>query len=84
MAMQAQVQSALKSKETKRDTFLRLAERRTTVILEKIRILSNCANPYAYEYTDEEVKKIFSAIEHELRLARTKFQQSRKTDFRLS
>ncbi|MGH2659007.1 MAG: hypothetical protein ACRDHS_04900 [Actinomycetota bacterium] len=84
MAMQAPVQPATKHKETKRDAFLRLAARRTNVIMEKIRILSNCANPYAYEYTDDDVKKIFSAIEHELRLARTKFQQSRKTDFRLS
>ncbi len=81
---QAQVQSVSKSKETKRDTFLRLAERRTNAILEKIRILSNCANPYAYEYTDDDVKKIFSAIEHELRLARTKFHQSRKSSFKLS
>jgi hypothetical protein len=84
MAMQAPVQPAPKPKETKEDAFLRLAERRTNVILEKIRILSNCANPYAYEYTDDDVKKIFGAIEHELRLARTKFQQSRKNDFRLS
>jgi hypothetical protein len=84
MAIQAPITQASKQRETKRETFLRLAERRTNVILEKIRILSNCANPYAYEYTDDDVKKIFSAIDHELRLARTKFQQSRKSDFKLS
>jgi hypothetical protein len=83
MAIEAPMQ-AHQTKESKRQAFLRIAERRTNSILDKIRILSNCANPYAYEYTDEDVKKIFSAIEHELRLARTKFQQSQKSDFKLS
>jgi len=82
--MGAKLEPLAKRTETKRETFLRLAERRTNVVLEKIRILSNCANPYAYEYTDDDIKKIFSAIEHELRLARAKFQQGRKPSFKLT
>lgn len=69
--------------ETKREAFLRLAERRTNAVLEKVRVLSNCANPYAYEYTEDDVRKIFTAIEGELRAARAKFQGSRPRQFKL-
>lgn len=81
--MQAEV-NPIQRRETKREAFLRLAERRTTTVLEKIRVLSNCANPYAYEYGEDDVKKIFSAIDQELRIARAKFQQTRKPRFKLT
>ena len=67
----------------KRQNFQRLAERRTNSVLDKLRILSNCANPYAYEYDDEDVKKIFLAIEQELKIARSKFTNHRRREFRL-
>lgn len=67
----------------KRAAFLRLAEKRTNVVLDKIRILSNCANPYAYEYTDEDIQKMFRAIEQELKAAKAKFQNHRKREFKL-
>ena len=58
--------------EKKREAFLRLATRRTTSVIDRIRVLSNCSNPYAYEYTEEDVKKIFAAIDKELKAARLK------------
>ena len=64
----------------KRDAFLRLAEKRTNAVIDKIRILSNCANPYAYEYSDQDVRKIFEAIEEELKVARTRFMQGKRRD----
>lgn len=67
----------------KRDAFIRLAERRTNAALERIRVIGNLSNPYAYEYTDEDVKMIFSAIENELKLTRLKFQNQRKRQFKL-
>ena len=69
--------------ETKRETFLRLAEKRTNAVLEKIRVLSNCANPYAYEYADEDIQKIFRAIEQEFRVAKAKFRNHRRQRFKL-
>jgi len=66
----------------KREAFLRLAEKRTNAILDKIRVLSNCANPYAYDYSEEDVRKIFGAIEQELKVAKTKFQNHRKRQFK--
>ena len=67
----------------KREAFIRLAERRTNGVLEKVRVLGNLSNPYAYEYSDEEVRKIFGAIEQELRLTRLKFQNHKKRQFKL-
>lgn len=71
--------------EAKRDAFLRLAQRRTQAVLDRLRILSHCANPYAYEYTEEDIRKIFSAIEEELALTKAKFEKRhRKSEFRLT
>lgn len=67
----------------KRDAFKRLAERRTNGVLEKIRVLGNLSNPYAYEYSDDDVRRIFGAIDQELRAARQKFQGVRKREFKL-
>lgn len=59
--------------ETSRERFLRLASQRTQAILDKCRILGNCANPYIYEYTEEDIKKIFKTIEEQIRATRSKF-----------
>lgn len=69
--------------ETKREAFLRLATKRTNAVTEKIRVLSNCANPYAYEYTEEDTRKVFGAIEQELKAAKAKFQNKQPKQFRL-
>jgi hypothetical protein len=84
MSTATQVHQVSAVKETKRDAFLRLAEKRTNAVLERIRVLSNCANPYAYEYGEEDVRKIFSAIDKELKAARTKFDQSNRRKFTLT
>ena len=59
--------------ETKRDRFIRLAEARTNKILEMMRLLGNCSSKANYEYTDEDVKKIFGALEKELKNTKNKF-----------
>ena len=60
--------------ETKRDRFIRIAESRTNKILNMVKLLGNCANPASYEYSREDVKKIFDAIEKELRNAKSKYE----------
>lgn len=64
-----------KDVESKRDKFVRLAETRTNKILDMIQLLGNCANTNAYEYTQQDVDQIFSAIEAEVREAKKKFQK---------
>lgn len=48
--------------ETKHEKFRRLAVKRTQNVLESLRILGNLANMQNYDYSEEEVDKIFKAI----------------------
>lgn len=59
--------------ETKRDRFVRIAEARTNKILEMMRLLGNCSSKGNYEYNEEDIKKIFGALEKELKNTKNKF-----------
>lgn len=63
----------MKEQETKREKFVRLAEARTNKIIDMIQLLGNCSNSNAYDYTQQDVDKIFNAIEFEVREAKKKF-----------
>jgi hypothetical protein len=68
----------------KRERFLRVAENRTNKIIETLRLLGNCSNKTNYEYSDEDISKIFSTIDQELRIAKLKFNSdSNKKKFKL-
>jgi hypothetical protein len=69
--------------ESKREAFKRLAERRTNAAMDRIRVIGNLSNPYAYEYTDEDVRLIFAALEQELKATRLKFRTSKRREFKL-
>ncbi len=70
--------------ESKKERFKRIAESRTNKIICMIDLLGNCSNTSAYEYTEEEVKAIFAAIENSTRLAKMKFiDKQRKKKFEL-
>ncbi|MEW6033852.1 MAG: hypothetical protein AB1603_03235 [Chloroflexota bacterium] len=69
--------------ETKRESFIRLATRRTNAVLNHLRILSHCANPQLYEYSQDDVKRIFRAIEAETRAVKAKFVNSSRSEFKL-
>jgi hypothetical protein len=70
-------------KESKKETFRRLATQRTNAVLNRLRILGHCSNPQLYDYTEEDVRKIFRAIESEVRAVKAKFVNSSKSDFQL-
>lgn len=67
-------------KETKHERFQRIASSRTNRIIDQLRLLGNCSNRSNYEYTDEEVKKVFSAIEAELKAQKVRFTSSSKSE----
>jgi hypothetical protein len=71
------------SRESKHDRFRRLATRRTNTVLHRLQILSYCANPQLYDYSDEDVRKMFRAIESELRRVKARFTNSSKSQFSL-
>ena len=72
-------------KETKSEKFVRIAEARTNKIIDMIKLLGNCSNTNTYEYSKEDVQKIFGAIEDELKVAKSKFDLKDTSDkkFRL-
>lgn len=53
-------------KETKQERFVRVAEMRTQKILDALHSLGKCAAPAVYDYTDEQLKRIYEAIENGL------------------
>ena len=65
--------------ESKQDKFKRLASQRTNEVIKKLQILGNCANRGIYEYSKEDIAKIFNTIEKVTREERLKFSY-RKTD----
>ncbi|HAC16884.1 MAG TPA: hypothetical protein DCE78_13205 [Bacteroidetes bacterium] len=69
-------------RETKNAKFKRIASGRTSRILEDLRLLGNCANTGNYTYTENEVTKIFSAIEKELKRTKSLFNKP-QTEFSL-
>lgn len=69
--------------ETKPERFKRIAGRRTNDVLDKIRLLGNCSNRNTYEYTKDEVNKIFNEIEKHLKTAKLKFLPGEKQRFKL-
>lgn len=72
-------------RKSKRTRFLEVAQRRTSKVLRDLRVLGNCGNRSAYEYSEAEVEKIFAAIQREMDLARSRFRTEgkRHTDFSL-
>ena len=68
-----------KENESKRERFVRLAEARTNKIIDMVQLLGNCSNSSIYEYTQQDVDQIFSAIEAEVREAKKKFAKSEPT-----
>lgn len=73
-----------KISQNKRERFKRLASTRTNEVLKKIKVLSNCANRSAYDYNEEEISKIFSAIEKTVKDAKSKFYYPKeKINFKL-
>ena len=71
------------NEETREQRFKRVATRRTNEILKRIQVLGNCSNKSSYSYTDEDIKKIFSAIEGELRSTKAMFGNKKKNNFHL-
>ena len=66
-----------------RDRFKIVAENRTNKILNDLRILSHCSNKALYEYSNEEIERIFQAIGDAVIESKTKFKGKEKNLFKL-
>ena len=63
-----------------RDNFTRLAEQRTIRTLKDIRLIGNLSNRSNYAWARNDVSKIFSVIEAEVKIAKQRFEDARSFD----
>ena len=63
-----------RKKITNRERFVKFVEGRINRILDALDSLGNCSNKRNYDYSDTDVKKIFSAIESKVEETRLMFQ----------
>lgn len=70
--------------ETKNEKFKRLATRRVRYVIRKIESIGKLSSP-SYEYTDDEVEKIFSALQETLDNVKALFtaKKPKKKEFEL-
>lgn len=66
--------------ETKEQKFKRIASKRTENILEALRKLGNCSNQSMYGYSNQDILKIFSAIDSEVKRIKTLFGGKSKSN----
>jgi chorismate mutase len=71
-------------RESKSDRFIRVAERRTSKVLKELRLLGQCANRRTYDYSPDQVRRIFREIRRNLGAVEKKFEETEvKPQFKL-
>ena len=73
----------MKYGESKGIAFKRLAIRRTNVVLDKLRLLGNLSSRSNYEYSSEEIDKIFKAVHEQLNHTKQRFYRKERKKFEL-
>ncbi len=74
---------SITNNETPEERFKRIATVRTTAVLDRLRILGNLSNRQMYSYSEEDIEKIFSAINRQVREVRAKFNSHKQEKFKL-
>jgi len=62
----------------KRKKFIELAEKRVETTIDKLRLIGNLSDNRYYDYTNEDVKQILTALTEELDSVKQKFGHSKK------
>jgi len=62
-----------KYKESNRERFVRIVERRVNQLIKNLDSLGKCANKKNYEYTEKDVKKIFGEIDRKIKETKAMF-----------
>jgi hypothetical protein len=65
-------------REDDRQKFVQLATSRVSRALKDIQLIGNLANRSNYDYTDEDVGKIFKALNEEIAACKKRFDMSNK------
>lgn len=68
--------------ESKNQRFIRVAEKRVQNVLDSIRRLSQCSNRRMYEWEDDQLKRIWEAIDTELQKCKKKYENHQEAIFK--
>lgn len=66
------------TREEDRAKFVKLASTRVTKALKDIQLIANLANRSNYDYSEEDVSKIFKALNEEIASCKKRFELSNK------
>jgi len=69
--------------ETKAERFKRIAEKRVQRVLDSIRSLSQNSNKRMYDWDNEQLNKIWTSIDNELKKCKESFKDAEPDEFRL-
>jgi hypothetical protein len=69
--------------EIPEERFRRLATARTNEVLNRLKILGNCANRQLYAYAEKDVDRICSVIDRRVKEVRAKFHFGKNDNFKL-
>ncbi len=67
-------------KTLREERFKKVASRRVQEILNKLRLLGNCSDKANYSYTEEQVRKIFSVIDEQIKVIKVKFNHKLRSN----
>lgn len=68
------------AKEQDRDKFVDLANKRVNTAIKAIQLIGNLSNKSNYHYTPEDVRKIFNALQREIKVAKDRFAEDTNKD----
>lgn len=69
--------------ETKEQRFKRVVERRVRRVLDSLRSLAQCSNKRMYNWDEEQLKKIWYAIDHAFESCQENFKNAEPEEFQL-
>ena len=64
----------------KRKKFEEFANRRTNNAINSIRLIGKLSNKNAYEFDNEDINKIIKVLQNEIRLLKSKFEDSKNKE----
>ena len=67
----------------KRQRFVESVNKRTNNVLHSLKVLGNCANQNLYDYSPEDIEKIFTAVESVVAETKAKFSFWDDKEFKL-
>lgn len=69
--------------ESKRDKFKRLANIRVNNTLKGLDLIGNLSNSSNYDYSDDDVRKIFNSINSRIKDVQNKFKEKNNNKFNI-